>query len=89
MTPQELESQSAIKINRWVEVHSQECKDIDSDLHWFTLKCIKIGFEDGYMITDSLGRIWGRNTTTGEYYPFHTEYGKELIGYRLSSKAAN
>jgi len=93
MTPQELDSQSSVKIDRWIDVHSPECKEIDGHLHSFTLRCMKIGFEDGFMHTDMLGRIWGRNRETGEYYPFHTEYGygdnKQLIGYRLSSKAAN
>ena len=89
MTPMELDNQSPIKIDRWIEVHSQECKELDDGLHWFTLKCINIGFEDGWMIADMHGRIWGRNRETGIYYPFHTEHGKELVGYRLSGKAAN
>lgn len=89
MTPAELDAQSKIKVDRWIEVHSQECKDIDDGLHWFTIKCMNIGFEDGFMFVDTLGRIWGRNRETSECYPFHTEHGKELVGYRLAKKAAN
>lgn len=89
MKPQELEAQSPIKIDRWVDVHSSDCKEIDGDLHAFTLKCIKIGFEDGAMFVDNLGRIWCKWKSEGPCFPFHTEFGKQFIGYRLASKAAN
>lgn len=88
MTPAQLDAQCPVKIDRWVDVHSDECKVIDDDLHWFTLKCMKIGFEDGWMFTDSLGRLWGKGKDN-KLFPYHTEYGKELVGYRISARAAN
>jgi hypothetical protein len=87
MSPQELDAQSSTKVERWIDVHSQECRDMD-DTREFTLKCLKIGFEDGYMFTDSLGRIWCKGQD-GRMHPFHFEYGKKLIGYRLPKTAAN
>jgi hypothetical protein len=45
MTPQELEQQSPIKVCRWVDIHSPECKEIDGDMHHFTLQCLRIGLE--------------------------------------------
>lgn len=89
MTPRELDSQSPVKISRWIEVHSQECIDIDDGLHAFTLECIEALSERGKMFIDSMGRIWARWDENGLYHPFHTNHGKELVGYRLSSKAAN
>ena len=87
-TPQELDAQSKIKIDRWIDVDSEECRDKD-DNYAFTKKCIKLGFqEQAYLFTDLHGRIWGKGQD-GYFYPFHFEYGKKLIGYRLSKKAAN
>ena len=87
MTPQELDAQSPITVMRWVDVHSEECKDMD-DTWDFTVRCLTYGFDDGYMFTDSLGRIWCKGTD-GFKHPFHFEYGKQLIGYRLPKTAAN
>lgn len=88
MTPKELDAQSSIKIDRWVDLESEECKEMD-DTYTFTKKCIRIGFEDGWMLVDSLGRIWGKGSGSTIYFPFHFEFGKKLIGYRLSKQAAN
>jgi len=87
MRPQELDQQSNVNISRWVELNSQECRDMDDSYH-FTQKCVKIGFEDGWMIVDAMGRLWGKGKA-GEYFPFHFTYGNQNIGYRISAKAAN
>jgi hypothetical protein len=88
MTPKELDAQSPIKIDRWVDVSSAECKELD-DTYAFTKKCIAIGMEDKWMFVDSLGRIWGKSSDSTTCFPFHFEHGKQLIGYRLSTRAAN
>ena len=88
MTPQEFDAQSPVKIDKWLDIESSDAKDMDSDRD-LTKKMIRIGFEDGWMVTDSLGRIWGKSESKGTYFPFHFEYGKQLIGYRIAAKAAN
>lgn len=80
MTPAELDAQSPIKVNRWVDVHSDECKIIDDGTHDFTLLCIKYGMEDGSMFTDSLVRLWGK-WGNGPCHPFHAEYGSQIIDF--------
>lgn len=86
--PKELDAQSKIKIDRWVDIDSEEWRDLDDD-PGLTKRLIKIGFQKPeYFFTDSLGRIWGRGED-GFFYPFHfSSYGKN-IGYRLPKKAAN
>lgn len=87
--PKELDAQSKIKIDRWVDVDSEECKELD-DNYALTKKMIRMlhDKEPAYLFTDSLGRLFGKGVD-GLYYPFHFEsYGK-LIGYRLAKKAAN
>lgn len=91
-SPKELDAQSVIKIDEWLDVSSQRCKDIDDD-YALTKRMLKVGFEEpAFLACDLDGRIFGRGEN-GRYYPFHFEYGhgdsKKLIGYRLSSKAAN
>jgi hypothetical protein len=87
-TPAELDSQSKVHIDKWLDVDSLECRELD-DNHAFAKKCIRLGFQEpAYLFTDSLGRIFGKGEN-GYYYPFYfTSYGKN-IGYRLSKTAAN
>lgn len=88
LSPAYLDSQSKVAISRWVDVDSEECRDIDDD-YAFTKKILKNGFADPpFLFTDRLGRIWGKGNA-GEFWPLHFEYGSKLIGYRLSKKAAN
>jgi hypothetical protein len=86
--PKELDAQSKIKIDRWIDVDSEESWELDDDPA-LTKKLIRLGFQKPeYFFTDSMGRIWGRGED-GHYYPYHfTSYGKN-IGYRLPKKAAN
>jgi len=87
LSPKQLDQQSTIKIDEWIDIHSERCKEMD-DLRSFTLKCMRIGLEDQFLFTDRDGRLWGKGKE-GKYYPFHLEDGKKLIGLRLSIKAAN
>lgn len=88
MSPAELDKQSPVHIDRWIDLDSQESKDLDPD-RALTKKMVRIGFEDKWMITDTLGRIWGFNKEKNIFFPFHFENGKELIGYRIAKNAAN
>lgn len=88
LTPKELDAQSPVVINRWIDIDSEESKAKDEDRQ-LTKKMQMIGFEDGWMSTDSFGRIWGYDEVRDIYYPFHFEFNKELIGYRIATKAAN
>lgn len=86
--PKELDAQSKIKVDRWIDVDSEEWRELDDDPA-LTKRMIKLGFQKPeYFFADTMGRIWGKGED-GRYYPFHfTSYGKN-IGYRLPKKAAN
>jgi hypothetical protein len=87
--PKDLDAQSKIMIDEWIDVDSDEVRSMD-DNYALTKKMIRMlhDKEPAYLFTDSLGRLFGKGED-GFYYPFHFEYGKKLIGYRLSTKAAN
>ena len=86
--PKELDAQSKIKIDRWIDVDSEESRELDDDPA-LTKKLIRIGFQKPeYFFTDSLGRIFGKGEY-GLYYPFHFTHNGKCIGYRLSKRAAN
>lgn len=88
LSPSFLDSQSKVSISRWVDVDSEECREIDED-YAFTKKILRFGFESNpFLFLDSLGRVWGRGND-GEFWPLHFERGKELIGYRIASKAVS
>lgn len=87
MKPEELDKQSPIKIDRWLDLDSEECRDKDADIS-LTKKWFKIGVEEGFLLTDALGRIWGRGDK-GYFFPYHFNVGKKLYGYRVSAVAAN
>jgi hypothetical protein len=95
--PEELDAQSPVKVSRWLDVHSEEFKQID-DYRPFTMKLLRMGFEDNgpqdpaWMYTDSMGRVWGHDPRdpSKPHYPLHMETQRgEVIGMRLSKKAAN
>jgi hypothetical protein len=86
--PKELDAQSQIVISKWVDLDSEEWRQLDDDPS-FTKKIIRLGMQEpAYLATDLSGRIWGRGEN-GRYYPLHFENGKRLIGVRISKKAAN
>jgi hypothetical protein len=93
MTPKEYDLQNKVDINRWIDIDSAEAELLD-DNREFTKKCIKLGFEDGgpsnppFLFLDFSGRIWGKGKDNS-FYPFHLEYGKQLIGLKISKKALN
>jgi hypothetical protein len=88
LSAKQLDEQSSIKIDRWLDVHSDECKSID-DNREFTLHCLKLGMrEPAFLFTDSRGYLWGYGKE-GKYFPFHLEHGSKLIGLKLSAKASN
>ena len=87
ITHAELVKQSPVKIDKWLDIDSEECKDKDPD-HALTKKWLKIGFEDKFLFTDAEGCIWGRGSE-GRFFPYHFDYGKKLYGFRLSKTAAN
>lgn len=88
LSPKQLDAQALVHIHRWVDVHSEECRMMDDD-HKLTLRIIRMGFQEPpFLFTDSDGRLWGKGEN-GYLYPFHMEYGSQLIGFRLPKKAAN
>lgn len=89
MTPKKLDAQSPVQIDKWLDVDSEECREKD-DNYDLTKKILKMGFEEpAFLFVDSLGRIWGKSEEGEPMYPFHFEYGKKLIGFRISKRAVN
>lgn len=82
MTPSEFENQSPIKINKWIDIGSEEHRMLDPDyklaISWF-----KMLTKSGDLVTDSLGRIWGKSKNNN-WYPYHFNIGKINYGYRQS-----
>jgi len=87
-TPKELDRQSGVHIDKWIDIDSPECIELDDGYRDFTKQCIRFGFESGHMFCDTDGRIWG-GVKGGLYFPFHFEAGTKLYGYKFSKKAAN
>lgn len=77
-----MEAQSPVKIDRWIDLESEEAKRIDK-YPQFTKDIIRLNICE----TDDLGRLWGKGE--GYYYPLHDEYQGKLVGWRLSKKAVN
>ncbi len=84
-SPKSLDTQSKIKIDRWVEIDSEECSNLDPDVKLARGWVKK--FLGDFLFTDNDGRIWGESDNG--YYPLHFEVGTRLYGYRISKKAAN
>ncbi len=97
LKPDLLDRQSPVKVNRWIDIDSDECKELDQDRK-FTKKILLMGFQDNgpddpaWMYVDGLGRVWGKDprNPSSQHYPLHFETARgELIGYRIVKKAAN
>ncbi len=84
---EELVKQSPVKVDSWVDIGSEDHKDKDDDVA-LTKRILKIGMEDKFLFTDAMGCLWGRDEQ-GLFCPYHFEYGKKLIGFRLAKTAAN
>jgi hypothetical protein len=88
MSPQELDKQSLISIDEWLELGSQRCKELDQEPH-LTKYMLRFGFMDPpFFFVDTLGRIFGKGKE-GRYYPFHIEVGNKKYGFKISARAAN
>lgn len=87
LSPNELDKQSEIKIVKWLDIGSEECKDNDPDVA-LAKKWLKMGAEDKFLFVDRLGRIWGR-ASSGSFFPYHFNVGDKNYGYRLAINAAN
>jgi len=88
-SPSELDKQSKIKIDRWIDLYSEECRMLDENYN-FTMKIVKMLLlkEPAFLFSDLTGRLWGKGENE-IFYPFHFEYGNKLIGYKISKRAAN
>jgi hypothetical protein len=87
-SPQELDQQAKIIVDKWLEVESEDCRKMDQN-YFLTKRIIELGFQEpAYLMADQNGRLWGRGVDQ-YWYPFHFEYDGQLIGYKLSKKAAN
>lgn len=88
LSPKELDAQSPVQIDEWVDLDSERWRDTDND-PTLTKDWLKKGLaEPPFMFLDSLGRVWGSGKN-GNFYPFHYEYGKKRIGIRIAKRAAN
>jgi hypothetical protein len=83
----ELDKQSPVKIDKWLDLNSEECKQKDPD-PLLTKKWLKIGAEAGFLFVDSLGRIWGRGKDN-IFYPYHFDIGNKNYGFRLANMAVS
>jgi len=88
ISPSELDKQSPIKIDKWLNIDSEECREKDPD-HSLTKKWLRIGLEDKFLFTDSQGRLWGRGKQSNQYFPYHFNVGEKLYGFRLAATAVN
>lgn len=86
LSPIELDKQSDVTIDEWVDLDSSRWRDTDEDCS-FTKKTINMLLGED-LFTDSLGRLWIQSSG-GKYYPFHYEYGKKKLGVRIAKKASN
>ncbi|HEY5268166.1 MAG TPA: hypothetical protein VII94_03450 [Candidatus Saccharimonadales bacterium] len=87
LNAKQLDAQSVTFLDGWVDLDSTSWKEVD-DNPSFTRRCIKIGMDSNYLVTDNFGRLWGMGENK-LYYPFHLEYGSKKFGIRLPKKAAN
>ena len=97
LTPAQLDKQSPVKIDRYIDVNSAESKLLD-EYRTYTgdgcdllnvKKLLLWALDSGMLFLDSSGRIWGNKQNSDEKYPLHFESGDKLIGYRVSKKATN
>ena len=87
-SPKELDEQSLIQLDGWVDIDSERWREIDDDPA-LTKKWLKLGLQEpAYFFIDTDGRVWGRGEN-GYWYPYHIDYGKKKYGLRIAKKAAN
>lgn len=88
LKPTQLDEQSSVKIDEWLDIDSDKCKSVD-DNRPLTKKWLSMLMEDNTLQLDSLGRVWGRSEDTGKWFPYHLESGGKLYGIRVAKKADN
>jgi hypothetical protein len=81
------ENQSSIKIDRWIDITSPEANEFCPEINKMIIKILENPQPGDSLITDNLGRIWGKGDNG--YYPLHDEFCGEKIGYRMVKKASN
>ena len=84
--PKQLDLQCRVSIERWIDLYSQECKELDDD-HKLTVKWFKMLHGEA-LFTDLFGRIFGQGKD-GIWYPYHIEVRNKCYGLKISAKAAN
>jgi hypothetical protein len=89
-SPQELDAQSPVDIDEWVDIGSVKFYEIvGEDISSFDY-FIRVGFRDPpFLYTDSLGRVWGKLDTSNKWFPFHDLVNGKAYGYRYPGKAIN
>lgn len=87
MPPSQLETQSQIKIDEWLEIDSDKWKRLD-DTPAFTKKVISYGLEDGWMVINNQGQLYCKWNDKPSV-PFHFTLGSKTYGYKMSKRAAN
>jgi hypothetical protein len=87
LTPQQLDSQCGVVISEWIDINCARAQEIDDDQE-LSVKWLKIAAEAGMLRVDLFGRLWG-SVGDNVWFPYHFEHGNKLVGYKLSSMAAN
>ncbi len=87
-SPKELDAQSPVYLDGWVDLDSERWRQTDDDAPLTKKWLAMLMKEPAYLFTDSDGRVWGKGEN-GIYYPYHYEYGKKKYGIRIPRKAAN
>lgn len=88
LSPKELDAQSPVVLDGWVDLDSERWRETDSDTALTKKWLFMLTREPAYLFTDADGRVWGEGKD-GTYYPYHYEYGSKKYGIRIAWKAAN
>ena len=89
-SPKELEAQSSIHVDEWVEVGSPRFHKLLAEEDQYSFYYIlQVGLrEPPFLLTDSLGRLWGKGNGD-KWFPFHDIIRGKVIGYVLPSKVVH
>jgi hypothetical protein len=87
LTPQQLDKQNSVLIDSWIDINCARAQEWDND-HDLSIKWMKMAAEAQMLRIDTQGRLWGESGD-GKWFPYHFEHGNKLVGYKLSSLAAN
>lgn len=79
---QEAKLSDLIKVNRWIDLDSDECKALE--YYTYIRKVVFTGLEYKIIKPDNSGCLW---MVDGN--PVHAKSGEELVGIKYSKKAAN